>query len=336
MLIMHISQICSLISVFKNKIYETLIDKTLYECIRLITNLFSNILIFLQHLVISYITCLNTGTLVIKKYAHSDKCAHVCINTNTHTHTHTHTVLSLHNYIPLSFPYKDSFFFLLHLTLIMPVTRDRTRTLSITSTDSTLTSASTYCSVIDMSTFLKDFYIHPIHGTKAQTRRTGKTVLSLNLNIRWRRVLSSFSRHFTLGKNPDSYQSGGCTGPRDCLNMYGGDKSSSNWVSNSGLYWPQPSRSTHYNILVPHSFVFFHKSPLACTISLPITFDITSLTSLPQFTVRIMHSLKNHPGVIRVLNTLPLDVRRSMHHNIIHIGNPTRCHSVSKFYFIFI
>jgi hypothetical protein len=86
---MHISQICSLISVFKNKIYETLIDKTLYECIRLITNLFSNILIFLQHLVISYITCLNTGTLVIKKYAHSHKCAHVCTNTKTHTHTHT-------------------------------------------------------------------------------------------------------------------------------------------------------------------------------------------------------------------------------------------------------
>lgn len=105
MLIMHISQICSLISVFKNKIYETLIDKTLYECVLLITNFFSNILIFLQHLVISYITCLNTGTLVIKKYAHSGKRAHVCTN------THTHTVLLLHNYIPLSFPYKDSFFF---------------------------------------------------------------------------------------------------------------------------------------------------------------------------------------------------------------------------------
>jgi hypothetical protein len=51
-----------------------------------------------------------------------------------------------------------------------------------------------------MSTFLKDFYIHPIHVTKAQTRRIGKTLLSLNLNIRWRRVLSSFSRHFTPGK----------------------------------------------------------------------------------------------------------------------------------------
>ena len=42
-LIMHISQICSLINVFKNKIYETLTDKTLYECVLLITNLFSNI-----------------------------------------------------------------------------------------------------------------------------------------------------------------------------------------------------------------------------------------------------------------------------------------------------
>jgi hypothetical protein len=106
MLIMYISQIFSLINVFQNKIYETLIDKTLYECVLLITNWFSNILIFLQHLVISYITCLNTGTLVIKKYAHSDKCVHICTN------THTHTVLSLHSYIPLSFPYKDSFFFL--------------------------------------------------------------------------------------------------------------------------------------------------------------------------------------------------------------------------------
>ena len=87
MLIMYISQICSLINVCKNKIYETLIDKTLYECVLLITNLFSNILIFLQHLVISYITSLNTGTLVIKKYAHSEKCAHVCTNTQTHTHS---------------------------------------------------------------------------------------------------------------------------------------------------------------------------------------------------------------------------------------------------------
>lgn len=91
MLIMHISQICSLINVFKNKIYETLIDKTLYECVLLITYLFSNILIFLQHLVISYITCLNTGTLVIKKYAHSDKCAHVCTNTHTHTQSSHYT-----------------------------------------------------------------------------------------------------------------------------------------------------------------------------------------------------------------------------------------------------
>jgi hypothetical protein len=31
-----------------------------------------------------------------------------------------------------------------------------------------------------------------------------------------------------------------------------------------------------------------------------------------------------------------LDVRGSVHHSIIHIENPTRCKSVSKFYFIFI
>jgi len=31
-----------------------------------------------------------------------------------------------------------------------------------------------------------------------------------------------------------------------------------------------------------------------------------------------------------------LDVRGSVHHSIIHIKNPTRCNSVSKFYFIFI
>jgi hypothetical protein len=31
-----------------------------------------------------------------------------------------------------------------------------------------------------------------------------------------------------------------------------------------------------------------------------------------------------------------LDVRGSVHHSIIHIKSPTRCNSVSKFYFIFI
>jgi hypothetical protein len=31
-----------------------------------------------------------------------------------------------------------------------------------------------------------------------------------------------------------------------------------------------------------------------------------------------------------------LDVCGSVHHSIIHIKNPTRCNSVSKFYFIFI
>ena len=166
MLIMYISQICSLINVCKNKIYETLIDKTLYECVLLITNLFSNILIFLQHLVISYITSLNTGTLVIKKYAHSEKCAHVCTNTQTHTHT----VLLLHNYIPLSFPYEGSVVSLLDLTLVMQVTLERTRTLSITSIESTLTSTSTYCSVIDMSIFLKDF-LYSSHTCHEGTER---------------------------------------------------------------------------------------------------------------------------------------------------------------------
>jgi len=62
----------------------------------------------------------------------------------------------------------------------MQVTLDRTRTLTITSIDSTLTSASTYCSVMDMSTFLKDFYIRPIHVMKAQTISRGKPLLSLN------------------------------------------------------------------------------------------------------------------------------------------------------------
>lgn len=69
------------------------IDITLYECVLLITNLFSNILIFLQHLVISYITCLNTGTLVIKKYAHSDKYVHICTNTHTHTQSSHYTII---------------------------------------------------------------------------------------------------------------------------------------------------------------------------------------------------------------------------------------------------
>jgi hypothetical protein len=31
-----------------------------------------------------------------------------------------------------------------------------------------------------------------------------------------------------------------------------------------------------------------------------------------------------------------LDVRGSVHHNVIHIGIPTKCNSVTKFYFIFI
>jgi hypothetical protein len=30
------------------------------------------------------------------------------------------------------------------------------------------------------------------------------------------------------------------------------------------------------------------------------------------------------------------DVSGSLHHSIFHIGNPTKCNSVSKFYFIFI
>jgi len=30
------------------------------------------------------------------------------------------------------------------------------------------------------------------------------------------------------------------------------------------------------------------------------------------------------------------DIGRFLHHNVIHIENPTRCHNVSKFYFIFI
>jgi hypothetical protein len=33
---------------------------------------------------------------------------------------------------------------------------------------------------------------------------------------------------------------------------------------------------------------------------------------------------------------LNVDVCGSVHHSIIYIENPTRCHSVSKFYFIFI
>lgn len=111
---MHISQICSLLSVFKNKIYETLIDKTLYECVLLITNLFSNILIFLQHLVFSYITRLNTGTLVIKKYAHSDKCA--CAYTNTHTHSPLITQLYT-TFISI----KGLLSSLLHLTFVCKV-----------------------------------------------------------------------------------------------------------------------------------------------------------------------------------------------------------------------
>jgi len=108
MLIMHISQICSLISVFKNKIYETLIDKTLSECVLLITDLFRNTLIFLQHLVISYLTCLNTGTLVIKKYALRQVC--ICMHKHIHTHTHTHSPLIIQLYI--TFLHTSTPFFL--------------------------------------------------------------------------------------------------------------------------------------------------------------------------------------------------------------------------------
>jgi len=35
-------------------------------------------------------------------------------------------------------------------------------------------------------------------------------------------------------------------------------------------------------------------------------------------------------------NNVDLMCRGSVHHSIIHIENPTRCNSVSKFYFIFI
>lgn len=227
MLIMHISQICSLISVFKNKIYETLIDKTLYECVLLITNLFSNILIFLQHLVISYITCLNTGTLVIKKYVHPDKCAHVC--TNTHTHTYSPLITQLcTTFISIQGLLFSSVAFDTHHTSYSSQNKNTQYYQYWQHTHQ----RSTYCSVIDMFTFLKDFYICPIHVMKAQTRSRGTLVL--------------------------------------------------------------------------HSFLFFHKSSLAYIISVPIPFHIPSLTSILQFTVRIMQTLKNHPGEIRVLNTLPL------------------------------
>jgi len=55
------------------------------------------------------------------------------------------------------------------------------------------------------------------------------------------------------------------------------------------------------------------------------------ITFSPRHTVHITflcsyrHNMKNK-----------LDVCGSVHHSIIHIENPTRCHSVSKFYFIFI
>lgn len=289
MLIMHISQICSLISVFKNKIYATLIDKTLYECVLLITNFFSNILIFLQHLFMSYITRLNTGTLVIKKYAHSGKCAHVCTNTHTHTQSSHYTIIH-HFHFHTRTP-----FFLLHLTLITQVTLNRTRTLSITSIDSTLTSGSTYCSVTDMSTFLKDFYIRPIHVMKAQTISRGKPLLSLNptldggvschhapITLPRERTLMPIKGEAALTPEP----------VWTCLE-----------VTKAHLTGIQPLVSTDHilvasqtDTLAPHSFLFFHKSSLAYIISVPIPFHIPSLTSIPQFTIRIMHTLKNHPG----------------------------------------
>jgi hypothetical protein len=39
---------------------------------------------------------------------------------------------------------------------------------------------------------------------------------------------------------------------------------------------------------------------------------------------------------VESVKTDKFDVRGSVHHRIIHIENPTRCNSVSKFYFIFI
>jgi len=55
-------------------------------------------------------------------------------------------------------------------------------------------------------------------------------------------------------------------------------------------------------------------------------YDDRTFKSAPK----IFHQLFTIHG----LTTYNLDVRGSMHHSIIHTENPTRCNSVSKFFFI--
>jgi len=58
------------------------------------------------------------------------------------------------------------------------------------------------------------------------------------------------------------------------------------------------------------------------------------LTTIPLFLRLSRNSYCSVPSLRNV--TYRLDVRGSVHHSIIHIENPTRCNSVSKFYFKFI
>ena len=67
-------------------------------------------------------------------------------------------------------------------------------------------------------------------------------------------------------------------------------------------------------------------------------FDETRNSRLHGATLTIPASMMDchHQFLTESSNYKALDVRGSAHHSIVHIKYPTRCNSVSKFYFIFI
>jgi len=101
------------------------------------------------------------------------------------------------------------------------------------------------------------------------------------------------------------------------------------WTVDANLIWTPTSE--HY---VPYSldkwYCRLHGSP-----------QLSEMPGVRSFQQTRWHHtwvslLVRYRGWERCWHLMILDVRVSVHHSTIHKENPTRCNSVSKFYFIFI
>jgi len=87
------------------------------------------------------------------------------------------------------------------------------------------------------------------------------------------------------------------------------------------LYSPCPSR---YNTMQVYK--------MSASIYESSDARITNYPSLMSYLQNVYHLMY----LLTVIRSNKLDVRGSVHHSIIHKEYPTRCNSVSKFYFMFI